>query len=80
MIEITTTIPAATNAVPVGMPTSGAYAVAGSLVHPVATVPSCGAPIVRERRLAPVFAATTGEVRRDDATGFTGTTAWSPPT
>lgn len=67
-----TTITAATDAARIGVPTCVAAA------YPVTVVT---APAARERAIAPTTVPSQGHVRLgDDATGFAGTPAWSPPT
>jgi len=76
MINLTA-ITATTYAACVGIPSSGTATAGADVVGPasVSTEPA------RERAVAPVAATSWGHVRLDDdATGFAGTPAWSPPT
>ncbi len=70
MIDLTT-ITAATDAARLDVPTCVAAA------YPVSVVT---APAARERAVAPTMVPSWGHVGLGgDATGFAGTSAWSPP-
>lgn len=69
MIDLTMTT-AATQAAPIGVPASVVACPTPVIIEPAA----------RERDVAPTAVESRGHVRLvDDATGFAGSPAWSPP-